>query len=48
MCLVKALWQGGIAVRVVKAIQNMVCKLMIDRHKIIGVGAFSNDVGDAG
>jgi hypothetical protein len=36
------------ALRVVKAIQNTTCKLMIDRHKIISVGAYSNDDVDAG
>lgn len=30
-----------------KAIQNKVCKLMIDRHKIISAGVYSNDVVDA-
>ena len=36
------------SVSLVKATQNTVRKLMIDRHKIISVGAYSNDVGDAG
>jgi hypothetical protein len=36
------------AVRVTKTIQNMVCELMINRHKTISVGAYSNDVCDPG
>ena len=36
------------SVRSVKAIQNTVCELMIDRHKIVSVGAYSNDFGDVG
>jgi hypothetical protein len=44
---VKALREKN-AVRVVKALQNIVCKLMIDRYKIISVGAYSNDICNAG
>ena len=39
---------GGYSLSLVKVIKNTVRKLMIDRHKIISVGSYSNDVCDVG